>query len=932
MNIIPLILTDDDDLADFSETISGGKGLHLRQLLAMEQPVPSFYVIPSQSFAEFLHAHGIDEQLDGLCHSATRVDDAQFSQSLADVQRRIDKLPFPDHLAQAIREIHTRRFPHECGVAVRSSAVGEDGSDQSFAGIYESVLNVRGVDHVLEAVKLVWVSTFAQRVIAYRRALSMAPLTMGMAVIVQAMIDPRQAGVMLTCSPASGDPHVVVIDATYGVGEALLSEGFPADAFVVAKDSLDIIERTIADKREQLMLDERTRGLIHRPIDPADRLRSSLADEQLRQLTRAGMAIERSCGRPQEIEFAFDRAGKLFVLQTRPVTNVEEYGPAAGNHLIWDNSNIIESYSGVTSPMTFSFIRRAYAIVYHCFAEVMGIPPRVVKAHREEFENMLGLFRGRVFYNLKNWYRLVRMFPGFRYNSRFMESMMGLKEPLLFIDEMPPPGFWRRWFVELPALLRLLGRSFWNFYRIESIVARFQSRFREHYDAWSKIEFDALPPHELMRLYAKMEEALLWNWKAPIINDFFVMVNYGLLKKLCVTWCHDASGTLQNGLISGEGDIESAEPAELLLQLADFARSDAELMRLLLNEPAEHLPALIADDERFAEFQQRINEYLERFGMRCVGELKLEEESFCDRPDKLFRLLRHYLAESDRTQLDVAAVRQRQRDVRAAAEKRAFEAIAQTGGWLPRRWIFRKILTNARRGVRNRENMRFARTRIYGILRRMLRSIGHHLARERVLEEMSDIFYLTIDEVWDFIKGTAVTTDLRALVRLRREEYDRYRSETVPPPDDRFETFGLAYHRNRFQRRRPATTAPHEETTAASGTLRGIGCCPGIISGTVQIVLSPDQVDSIRGEILVAEKTDPGWVGLYPAFSGILIERGSALSHSSIVAREMGIPTIVGIGQLTARLHDGMRITMDGAAGTVEILDDTTQRAGELPP
>ncbi len=917
----PLILTDEDDLAEFSESLNGGKGLHLRQLLAMEQPVPPFYVITSQSIAEFLHAHGIDEQLNELRNSATNADDAEFSRTLADVQRRIGELPFPDHLAQAIRETHTRRFSQTCSVAVRSSAVGEDGSDRSFAGIYESVLNVRGVEHVLEAVKRVWVSTFAQRVIAYRRALELDPLTSGMAVIVQTMIDPRQAGVMLTCSPATGDPHVVVINATYGVGEALLSEGFPADAFVVGKDSLEIAARTIADKREQLVFDERTRGLIRTPVDPADWLRSSLDDEQLRQLTRIGMSIERNCGRPQEIEFAFDRAGKLFVLQTRPVTNVEEYGPAAGNHLIWDNSNIIESYAGVTSPMTFSFIRRAYAIVYHCFAEVMGIPPRVVKAHREEFENMLGLFRGRVYYNLKNWYRLVRMFPGFRYNSRFMESMMGLKEPLLFVDETPAPGFWRRWFVELPALLRLLGRSLWNFYRIEPIVARFQGRFREHYDVWSRIDFDALPPHELMRLYAKMEEALLWNWKAPIINDFYVMVNYGLLKKLCTTWCHDASGTLQNGLISGEGDIESAEPAELLLKLVEFARDDSELLRLLLNEPAEHLPALIADDERFAEFQQRIDVYLERFGMRCVGELKLEEESFCDRPEKLFRLLRNYLAENDRASLDIASIRQRQGDIRAAAEQRAFEAISQSGSWLPRRWIFRRILTNARRGVRNRENMRFARTRIYGILRRMLRSIGRHCARERVLDEMSDIFYLTIDEVWDFIKGTAVTTDLRALVRLRREEYDRYRNETIPPPDDRFETFGLAYHRNRFQRRRPATMATREGIPT-SEALHGIGCCPGIVSGTVQIVCSPDQVESIRGEILVAEKTDPGWVGLYPAFSGILIERGSALSHSSIVAREMGIPTIVGIGGLTTRLRDGMRITMDGAAGTVEILDD----------
>ena len=143
------------------------------------------------------------------------------------------------------------------------------------------------------------------------------------------------------------------------------------------------------------------------------------------------------------------------MLQARPVTRISEYGPAAGNRLVWDNSNIIESYSGVTTPMTFSFIRRAYTIVYHCFAEVMGISPKKVQASRHVFENMLGLIRGRVFYNIQNWYRLIQLFPGFQYNAQFMESMMGLKEGLVLDDAPAKPGFWQKYFVELPALLRL---------------------------------------------------------------------------------------------------------------------------------------------------------------------------------------------------------------------------------------------------------------------------------------------------------------------------------------------------------------------------------------------------------------------------------------------------------------------------------------------
>ena len=176
---------------------------------------------------------------------------------------------------------------------------------------------------------------------------------------------------------------------------------------------------------------------------------------------------------------------------------------------------------------------------------------------------------------------------------------------------------------------------------------------------------------------------------------------------------------------------------------------------------------------------------------------------------------------------------------------------------------------------------------------------------------MDDIFYLEIDEVWDFIRGRAVTTDLQSLATLRRRDFDAFRREVEKQPADRFETFGLPYHRNRY-RGRPQPAAVGED-----GLLRGIGCCPGVVTGPVKVLRSPSEDARLDGEILVAERTDPGWVPLYPGVSGLLIERGSILSHSAIVAREMGIPTIVGIPGLVGTLATGDVVTMDGAAGTV---------------
>jgi pyruvate,water dikinase len=677
------------------------------------------------------------------------------------------------------------------------------------------------------------------------------------------------------------------------------------------------------EKRDQLILDKESGGLKRIDVNPRDRQRAALSDEEVIQVAKATLEVESMYAQPQDIEFCFSDDNQLFLLQTRPISlrsqefqgdDLEPQHAALGNHVVWDNSNIIESYSGVTTPMTFSFIRRAYSIVYHCFSEVMGISPHVVHEHRDAFDNMLGLFHGRVYYNLKNWYRLVRMFPGYHYNRHFMESMMGVKESLSLDEEQAPVGFLRKWMVEFPALLKLLSRTSWNFLRIRATVDRFQRHFYQYYDQWSQIDFNSIPPHEMLRLHDMMEQKMLWNWKAPIINDFYVMIFYGMLRKMCGSWCGDKNASLQNGLICGEGGLQSDEPAKLLIRMTRLVQNDHALRDRVLNEPVEDLPQLIAADCRFERFNQLMSRYLDEFGLRCADELKLESYSYQDQPHRLYSIIRNYLIAKNPSTCDLDAIEHREREIRHAAEQTANEMLSKSRSWIPRRILFRWVLNNARLGVRNRENMRFARTRIYGILRRMLRSIGQHFADEGILDDREDVFYLTIEEVWDFVKGTAVTTDLRGLANFRKTEYDAYRHETVLPPDDRFATFGMAYHGNQFHTRDPS------HALKSDNSLSGIGCCPGIVMGTVQLVRDPASDTYFQGDILVAQRTEPGWVPFFPAFSGILVERGSVLSHSAIVAREMGIPTIVGITGLTQRLRSGQRIRMDGRTGTIQIL------------
>ncbi len=849
-----LIWTPANAAAD--ESVIGGKAANLARLAALGLRVPPFFVVTTAA-----HVAGADA-------------------------------------SAAILAAWTATIPAGAHVAVRSSAVGEDSADASFAGLHETLLFIRE-DSLLEAILRVQASARSERALIYRRERGLPDESL-IAVIVQQMIDSRTSGVVFTGNPTTGDVQEIVISSLFGLGEGLVGEGFDADTFIVSKRDLSFTTE-LADKSEAIVHDLE-RGFGTRRSVVADSKRASLSDAEVVQLARAAIEIERAFGRTQDIEFAFDERG-LAILQARPITTIHELGPAAGNARLWDNSNIVESFAGITSPMTFSVIRRAYTIVYRCFAEVMGIRPEVVQENRLVFENMLGLFRGNVYYNLMNWYAAVKLFPGFEYNRAFMESMMGVKESARFDDAPVQPLTWRqRYFVELPALFRLVSRSLLNFARIRKLGDQFLANFHEHYDRWSKIDFRSLKPHELMLLYDEFEQRVLWKWRAPIINDFFVMIFYGLLKKLATSWCGDASGSLQNDLLTGEGGIESAEPAKELLRLAAIARRDPPLRAALESDEALRL---LRSDARFAGFQSAIDRYLELYGFRCMNELKLEELTLKDRPEVLITYIRNYLGATDE-QLDLAAREANEQTMRANAERRALSNLSPI-----KRSLFLFVLRCARLGVKNRENMRFARTRIFGLVREVVRAMGHHLTAARVIDAPEDVFYLGLEELWDFVKGTALTTDLRGLVALRKAEWARHRAEV--PPDERFETFGMAYHRNRLKGRAVPVEAH------ADGLLHGTACSPGRLTNKVRVLRSPDGDLRLSGEILVAERTDPGWVPLYPSISGLIIERGSILSHSAIVAREMGIPTIVGIRGITALLKDGDTVTMDGTAGTVEI-------------
>ncbi len=771
--------------------------------------------------------------------------------------------------------------------AVRSSAVAEDSAEHSFAGMFETVLGVTDAEGLRAAIRRCRASGDSERVRAYREANGLPPTPV--AVVVQEMVAGDASGVLFSTDP--DDPDHALISAAWGLGEGVVQGSVPADTWRVPRREGGEPVVTVAHK------DVAVRLVDGRPAEVAvpegDRDRPCLPDPVIRRLVADGLRLEQLLGVPADVEFTVLR-GQPFYLQVRPVAR-----PAPrGRRLLWDNSNIIESYHGLVRPLTYTFARDAYAIVYQLFCEVMGVPREAIRANASIFPRMIGLVRGRIYYNLNAWYRLVSLLPGYRWNRHFLEQMMGVSEVAADADAAFDDGGGR--LGDLLRLVRLAGVMAWRVATLHRLVADFHRRFDRALAAHRRRDLAAESPFEILDGYHELERELLWAWSTPIVNDFFVMIGFGLLRSLSGRWL-PGHPDIHNALLAGEGGLDSTAPTRDALALAGRVRRNPEALALFTGEADD--AAVLAGLGRWPELRRAFDDWIDRWGDRCADELKLEVPTFRQRPAELVGLLRGYLAGEP---LDPATWGEEERRLRAEAEATVARELS---GWRAR--VFRAVLRFARARVKARENLRFLRTRIFGRVREIFAALGGHLVRAGALDAAEDVTWLTVEEALGWVRGTTPTVDLRGLVALRRAEYARWERE--PAPADRFHTWGPVWAHNRFTGR-PAA--------AAEGDIVGLGACPGVVEAPARVVTDPRGEEPLDGEILVAYRTDPGWVPLFPGAAAIVVERGSLLSHSAVVAREFGIPTVVGARGVMARVRTGDRLRVDGGAGTVRLLEE----------
>jgi pyruvate,water dikinase len=596
---------------------------------------------------------------------------------------------------------------------------------------------------------------------------------------------------------------------------------------------------------------------------------------------------------------------QFYVLQARPVTTLPPLNSNQDDVVVWDNSNIQESYCGVTTPLTFSFANKAYKTVYEQTLRLLGVNESVVQEHQGMLENMLGLIHGRVYYNINNWYRGLLFLPSFKTNKSDMERMMGLTDPVDMIQDQELTT--KDKIKKVPQILRALYAMFSRFRNMDLLVHNFRELFRKEYDSIDRASLHTLTIGQLINESRRLDKSLLENWTTPIVNDFYVMMMNGRVHRWLEKISVENPEVIQNNLLSGEEGIESTEPTKMLLRMCDYLRKTPSTQQLVLKSENSVLLALIQTQDH--DFYQQCQKYIELYGDRTMGELKLESITLRQDSSFMFAILKNFLVKED---LTLATLAENEAKFRSESEETVIPVIKKKLGARALK-KFNKDLSALRDAIRNRENMRLARTRMFGLYRDIYVEIGQQLAFYGKLDEARDVFYLTLEEIYAYKDGRAVQTQLQPLVDSRKEEFASYEAEDLP---HHFWTKGAVYCNNEFE-------YPHqnEDVDLNASNLKGTGCYPGVVEEKIRLIFSPDDELNLNGQILCTVRTDPGWAPLFPTAGGIIVERGSTLSHSAVVARELGIPAIVGVPELTKILQDQESVRMNGTTGKIERLD-----------
>jgi rifampicin phosphotransferase len=941
--VLPLTALDRTQLG-----LVGGKAANLGEMINAGLPVPPGFCVTTSAYGVAAErATGLrsalgrigGERSSAQAAAPVKVDETILESAAADARAALSGVEIPKDIAAAIEATYRQLGggdTDDVPVAVRSSATAEDLPGASFAGQQDTYLNVVGTEALLDAVRRCWASLWTERAVSYRVRNNIDQYGVKLAVVVQVQIQSVVAGVMFTANPVTGKRRQAVIDASLGLGEAVVSGAVTPDHFVVDTATSRVLERHLGDKRLRIesMASGGTRR-IETPVGASDTAKACVSDEQLKALAELAQRVERYYGAPQDTEWAIDADGKLWLLQSRPVTTLyplPERALTDDTHLrVYFSFNVAQ---GVYQPLTPMGLQ-AFGLMGSAAARLWGVqlidpvagPPVMVDAgHRLYLDvtaplcNPLGrMLLLRAFEQMEP--RSAQLLETLVQDSRLRRTHGSVpRSALRLLGFAGRSGIARGVFRALIApdrarrrVLTLLDA------KLRSAELPTSATASERLDRVTALPFRVLP-HILAGLVPLLVSGM---------GAFFIAQR--LLRDVASPTELD---TVRRGLANNpttEMDLE-------LWRLAQRIRADAAASRDLTGrEPADLVNAYLAGTLP-PVIQRGLGEFLSAYGHRGVAEIDLGVPHWGDDPGHILGVLRNYLTLAD------PALAPDVQFARVAAEADALvRSLASRAGQQSRvrGAVVRFLLGRFRRLGGMREAPKFWAVRMLYAMRQLLAPVGQELVEAHRLDHSEDVYLLTLPEVRAALAGADVRLvvaqrrESMALESLRRRVPRLLLSDGSEPAEKRRTRAGW----------RPVTAALRAGDAGRAGdtvgmaaqddqedeeTLEGFGASAGVVTGTARVILEPHGAVLQPGEILVAPSTDPGWTPLFLTAGGLVMEMGGPMSHGAIVAREYGIPAVVGVAGAIDRIKTGQTITVDGSAGTVST--DAEQASREKAP
>ncbi len=874
----------------------GGKGANLAKLARAGFPVPGGFLVTTAAYQAFVATNRLDDTIRKALADIRLDDPAALERASTQIRQAFTAGTVPDDLTLDLWEAYAKLG--QPPVAVRSSATAEDLPEMSFAGQQDTYLNILGNDELLAAVVNCWGSLWTARAIGYRSRNSIDQAEVALSVVVQQMVQSEASGVLFTANPLTGKRSETVIDATLGLGEALVSGQVEPDHYIVESRTGRIVQKTLGAKA--LAIHGQTGGgTVTQHSDASTQ--QALPDAAIRAVTALGQQVAELYGTPQDIEWGWAE-GKLYLLQSRPITSL--YPLPAGTF-----PEALQAYfsfgaiQGMLDPMT-PLGQDAIRVLAVGMGRLLGYDLTI------ETQSAVYPAGGRL------WMRMTRLLQN-RIGRKLIRNGLRVIEPsiaqgveqLIQEETFAEPGlptqatvrrFTRFGRLLLPKLVRTL-------YAPDAERKIVQGLLEEHLQ---QVRAQMAAATSLTERIALFEQIISGGVQFAVPN-LIPRVAPGLaaMNRL-LAWADEAFVANPGGqrraleIARGLPHNVTTEMDLMLWQTAQTIRRDPSALTFVQTHDAAFLAEHYLANALPAVAQQAVRAFLTQYGMRGLAEIDFGRTRWRENPVQVMQMIQSYLRIEEPALAPDAVFQRAEGAAQAVLDDLVIALRQQPNGALKAKmvpWLAQRMRALA--GLR--ESPKFFMINLFGIVRAGLLQSGAELVTQGVLEQADDLMFLHVKELQALAAGYAI--DWKALVRERRAIYAREKLRNQIPRV-------LVSDGRAFYEGMRATAGDR------AGVITGSPVSPGVVEGTVHVVFDPHDAQLMPGEILVCPGTDPAWTPLFLAAGGLVMEVGGLMTHGSVVAREYGIPAVVGVHEATQRLKTGQRVRVDGSSGEVEVL------------